>query len=170
MTKNKKQRRESEAEALRGSAVRYIIPQGILHLDHRLGVFCAFWSADLQSILDVRICSSALSAREYQCSGCRRSDGLGREHLGKWRHGKQRSSQGFCTPYMDFTFFIIFFIIFSFLSFSPHTSILPHTFSPRNTSCTTFHTVGRGGSAGSPLSGRPGPAWGHEVSSLEYHK
>lgn len=32
-----------------------------------MGVFCAFWSADLQSILDVRICSSALSAREYQC-------------------------------------------------------------------------------------------------------
>lgn len=36
------------------------------YIGSSMGVFRAFWSADLQSILDVRICSSALSAREYQ--------------------------------------------------------------------------------------------------------
>lgn len=104
---HKKKKKKGERRKRWGSAVPYT--PGHIHWITD-GRFCAFWSADLQSILDVRICSSALSAREYQCSGCGRSDGLGREHLGNGGTGNSGPRRAFAHQ-MGFLFFFFLFLL-----------------------------------------------------------
>lgn len=83
------------------------------YIGSSMGVFCAFWSADLQSILDVRICSSALSAREYQLLRVwSLGRGLGREHLGKGGVGNSGPRRALAY-HMDFPFLFLFSFIFS---------------------------------------------------------
>lgn len=118
---------------------------GHIQLDHRWAFFVLSGSADLQEhFRDVRICSSALSAREYQCSGCGRSDGGLDGHLGKGETtGNSGPRRHFCTIWTTLFFRLHLLLLFSFFTHF-HFSHLP----PRNTTtCTTFHTVVRGGSA-----------------------
>lgn len=78
------------------------------YISSSMGVFCAFWSADLQSILDVRICSSALSAREYQLLRVwSLGRGLDGKHLGKGGVGNSGPRRTLAYL-MDFPFLFFF--------------------------------------------------------------
>lgn len=109
------------------------------------GRFCAFWSADLQSILErTDLFQRAVGPGVSVLRVCGSLGWAWTGIFGTGRHGKQRSSQAFCTIWTT-----LFFLLLLLLS-SPFFTLPLLTSSPRNTTCTTFHTVVRGGSVGPP--------------------
>lgn len=136
-TKKKKlQRREAAAF---GDVGVLPIPQGIHWIID--GRFCAFWSADLQSILDVRdLFQRAVGPGVSVLRVWFARMGLD-GHLGKGDTGNSGPRRLFAPSGLPFpSFFFFSLLLFYTLPFL--------TPSPRNTTCTTFHTVVRGGSAG----------------------
>lgn len=108
------------------------------------GRFRAFWSAVFtEHLRPTGFCSSALSGREYQCSWW----SLEWAWTGIWDRevrGNNGSSQAFAPS--GFLFSSPLFSVLFFFSLSTP----PFLTFPRNTTCTPFHAVVRGGSAGSP--------------------
>lgn len=136
-----------------------------------MGVLCAFWSADLQSIfrstdLFQRAVGPGVSVLKVVARNGLRMGHLGTDGMGNTGPQRLFAPSGFPPIFfLSFSYSFFFILLHSSSPFSSSHTSTPHNPFPRNTTCITFHTVVRPGSAGPTWEQRrgasPGPQGVH---------
>ena len=176
MNKKEREKRRSGPGGGVGGVRRYLAPSRHIYCDHRWAFFVLSGRQIYRAFLDLRICSSALSALEYQCSRWSLGMGFGWDI---WERTAWETPvlRGFL-HHLDsppFSFFLFLTLSSSFFFILLHLFLLLTLPLLTTLSLETLHVLRSTRSFDldqrGPLGSRDeGPARGHKVFTLECHR